>query len=312
MKILALAGGVGGAKLAQGLAAVLPPEDLSIIVNTGDDFTHLGLSVSPDIDTVTYTLAGLNNKELGWGLSGESWNFMAALERLGGETWFRLGDQDMATHIERTARLKNQTLSKITADFCQRLGIKHAIVPMSDDPVQTIVETDIGPLPFQEYFVRHQCKPTFKSVHYKGIEAASPSPDFADALTDPDLEAVILCPSNPLLSLRPILDLPGVTEALKKAAVPIVAVSPFIGGKAVKGPAAKIMTELNLPITPAGLIGLYDDLLDGLVIDTVDINLTDTINRPEIYATNTLMTSLDDSKELAEQVLKFCRELKCP
>ncbi|MBL4800449.1 MAG: 2-phospho-L-lactate transferase [Emcibacter sp.] len=313
--IIALAGGVGGAKLAQGLAAVLSPKDLKIIVNTGDDFTHMGLFISPDIDTVTYTLAGLNNKELGWGLTGETWYFMDALERLGGDTWFRLGDQDLATHIERTKRLKDQNLSQITADFCQRLGVKHPVIPMTDDSVQTVVETDIGTLPFQEYFVQHQCQPKFKSVRYEGIEKARPHPEFLAALADPELEAVILCPSNPLLSLRPILGIPGVTNALAKCTAPIVAVSPFIGGKAVKGPAAKIMTELNLPITPAGLISLYDDLLedgllDGLVIDTADVDQTDKLERPVIHAANTLMNSLEDSKRLAEQVLEFAAKVK--
>ena len=307
--ILALAGGVGGAKLANGLAACLDPKELTIVVNTGDDFDHLGLHVSPDIDTVTYTLAGFNDRSQGWGLAGESWAFMEALARLGGEDWFRLGDRDLATHVQRTLRLKRgETLSAITADFAARLGIRHRIAPMSDDPVRSIVSTDRGELPFQDYFVRLRCEPRFRSLRLNGAEAALPSPGFAAALDDPALTAIILCPSNPLLSIAPILAIPDVRAALEARRVPVVAVSPFIGGEAVKGPAAKILRELGLAPTPAAVAGCYDGLLDGLVIDTADAALP---TPPKIapLATDTLMRDETDQHRLAEEILAFAARL---
>ena len=307
--ILALAGGVGGAKLAHGLADNLSPEQLTIIVNTGDDFEHLGLHISPDLDTVTYTLAGLNNKQQGWGLEGETWAFMTALKRLGGESWFQLGDQDMATHIERTSRLKTQTLSAITADFCARLGVRHPVAPMTDDPVRSMVDTDEGELAFQDYFVRRQCAPKFRDIRFSGIEAARPSQALLAALADPQLSAIIICPSNPLLSIRPILSLPGISEALRRRPVPVVAVSPFIGGQAVKGPAAKIMNELNLPITPAGFLSFYGDLLDGLVVDRADAALANSLTGPALLITDTLMRNQADKIRLARETLEFARKL---
>lgn len=307
--ILALAGGVGGARLAHGLAASLPPEELTIVVNTGDDFEHLGLHISPDIDTVTYTLAGLNNPQLGWGLTGESWAFMGALKRLGGADWFHLGDQDMATHVERTWRLKTQPLSAITADFCARLGVRHRVAPMTDDPVRTMVETDDGQLAFQDYFVRRHCAPRFRSVSFSGLETASPSVALLAALADPGLSAIVICPSNPLLSIRPILGLPGIAELLSQRRVPVVAVSPFIGGQAVKGPAAKIMHELNLPVTPVGLLSFYGDLLDGMVIDRADVDLADSLTGPAVLVTDTLMRDHADQERLAGETLDFARAL---
>lgn len=307
--ILALAGGVGGARLARGLAAILPPEELTIVVNTGDDFEHLGLHISPDIDTVTYTLAGLNNRQLGWGLTGESWAFMGALQRLGGAAWFQLGDQDLATHVERTWRLKTQPLSAITSDFCARLGVRHRVVPMTDDPVRTMVDTDEGRLAFQDYFVRRHCAPRFRSVSYAGLEVARPSAALLAALADPGLSAIIICPSNPLLSIRPILGLRGITESLRQRRVPVVAVSPFIGGQAVKGPAAKIMHELNLPVTPAGLSSFYGDLLDGMVIDRADADLADSLSGPAALVTDTLMRDDGDQERLARETIDFARSL---
>ena len=264
MSVLALAGGVGGAKLAEGLAAILPPGELIVAVNVGDDFEHLGLRISPDIDTVTYTLAGLSNKEQGWGLEGETWNFITALERLGGESWFRLGDRDIATHIERTRRLKRETLSAVTADFATRLGIKQAIVPVSDDPVRTMVVTDRGLLAFQDYFVRLRCGPRVERLEFPGIEDMRPSPGFAAALSAPELTAIIVCPSNPFLSILPILSVPGIRAALEQRRVPLIAVSPIVGGEAVKGPAAKIMDELGIKVSSIGVAGFYGTLLDGL------------------------------------------------
>lgn len=309
-RILALAGGVGGAKLAHGLALVLKPADLAIAVNTGDDFRHLGLHVSPDLDTVLYTLAGLNNQAQGWGLEGETWNFMAAVGRMGGETWFRLGDQDLATHVERTRRLEKETLSAITADLCRRLGVKHRVVPMSDDPVRTLVETDKGRLAFQDYFVRLRCAPKVRRLIFQGARQAKPSAGLAAALKSDRLQAILVCPSNPFLSIDPILSVPGIKAQLKDRRAPLVAVSPLIGGQAVKGPAAKIMGELGMPTTPAGIARHYRGLLDGLVIDRADEALAAELGRLPVLVTNTLMKSAADKQRLAAEVLKFARSLR--
>jgi LPPG:FO 2-phospho-L-lactate transferase len=311
MSVLALAGGVGGAKLAEGLAAVLPPGELTVAVNVGDDFEHLGVRISPDIDTVTYTLSGLNNQEQGWGLAGETWQFMDSLERLGGETWFRLGDKDMATHIERTRRLKaGETLSDITLDFARRLGIKQPIVPVSDDPVRTMVTTDQGVLAFQDYFVRLRCAPRVERLEFAGAAEAKLSPTFAAALSAPDLQAIIVCPSNPFLSIQPILSIAGVREALERRRVPMIAVSPIIGGQAVKGPAAKIMEELGMTVSSAGVAGFYGTLLDGLMIDTVDAHLKSEITGPAIDVTDTMMRNADDRRRLAREALAFAERLR--
>ncbi|HEX3993843.1 MAG TPA: 2-phospho-L-lactate transferase, partial [Acetobacteraceae bacterium] len=235
--IIALSGGVGGAKLALGLARIMPPEQLTVVVNTGDDFEHLGLSISPDIDTVTYTLAGVANRELGWGRQDETWSFMDTMEALGGETWFRLGDRDIALHVERTRRLNaGEKLSAVTADFCHRLGIKSHVVPMSDDPVRTRLRTDEGWLDFQEYFVHRRCEPVVHELLFQGAGAARAHPDFLAALTNPALQAIVICPSNPFISVEPILAIPGVRQAMIDSPVPIIAVSPIIAGQAVKGP----------------------------------------------------------------------------
>lgn len=269
--VLALAGGVGGARFAYGLAGQLEPSRLTIVVNTADDFQHLGLHISPDLDTMTYTLAGINDPAQGWGIRGESWAAMTALKRLGGEDWFALGDQDMATHLLRSLRLRSsESLSDITSDFARRLGIRHRIVPMSDDPVRTMVDTDEGRLAFQDYFVRRQGRPRFIGVDFEGSASARPGPAFLAALDDPALEAIIVCPSNPLLSIRPILALPGIEERLRRHRAPVLAVSPFIGGQTVKGPAAKMLQEVGLPPTPVGLLQCYEGLLDALVIDRAD------------------------------------------
>ena len=240
--VVALSGGIGGAKLALGLSLVVDPGDLVIVANTGDDFQHLGLSISPDIDTVMYTLAGINNPVTGWGRRDETWRFMEALEQLGGETWFRLGDTDLATNMERTRRLAaGDTLSNITADFCRRLGVRCRVLPMSDDSVRTRVKTGQGWLDFQDYFVRYQCAPVVEGFSFAGVESAASAPGFLAALRDPTLRAVIICPSNPFISIDPILSLRGVRDALRTSAAPVVAVSPIIGGQAVKGPTAKMM-----------------------------------------------------------------------
>jgi LPPG:FO 2-phospho-L-lactate transferase len=307
-RVLALCGGVGGAKLALGLARVMAPEALDILINTGDDFEHLGLHVSPDIDTVLYTLAGLSNPIAGWGRADETWTFLQALEALGGETWFRLGDGDLATHVERTRRLKaGETLSTVTADFARRLGIGPRLLPMSDDPVRTIVQSDEGPLPFQHYFVRRRCEPRALGFAYEGAAMARPGPAVLAALADPGLGAIVICPSNPYLSVAPILALPALREALGQAAAPIVAVSPIIGGRAVKGPAAKIMAELGLAPTAAAVAQHYRGLIDGFVLDEEDAG---TVAELPTLATPILMTSLAERETLARRVLAFAARLE--
>jgi len=301
MKITALAGGVGGAKLAHGLAQILPPEDLTIIVNTGDDFEHLGLSICPDLDTVCYTLAGLANPETGWGRVNETWNTIANIEKLGGPNWFRLGDQDIATHLERTRRLKGgETLSQITKDFCKAWGIQPTILPMTDAPVRTIVDSDEGELAFQEYFVHRQCGPKVKGFRFDGVEAAEPAFGVREAVESAD--AIVICPSNPWVSVDPIL---RVIPLPKKK---IVAVSPIIGGKTVKGPAAKMYAELGIEPSALAVAEHYRDLLSGFVLDNVDAHLSDKI-RTRTLVTDTLMNSLTDRARLAMDVLHFIGSL---
>jgi LPPG:FO 2-phospho-L-lactate transferase len=300
MKI-ALAGGVGGAKLVRGLVQILPPEELAIVVNTGDDFVHLGLNICPDLDTVMYSLAGIADSIRGWGIADESWHFMDALARLGGETWFRLGDNDMATHIERTRMLANgQSLSDVTAILCKKLGLQHSLIPMSDDPAGTFVDTDRGQLAFQEYFVKHQCEPTLKRVNYQ--TKAQPSPKFAEYLNDDSLTGIFICPSNPMLSIEPILALSGVRETIRARKIPVVAVSPIVGGKAIKGPAAKIMSEMGVVPSPVSIAQYYEGLLTAIVIDNADSNLASQFKNVAVSIENTIMTTAQDSRVLATSV----------
>jgi LPPG:FO 2-phospho-L-lactate transferase len=308
--IVALAGGVGGARLADGLASALPPGELLVAVNTGDDFTHLGLEISPDLDTVLYTLAGIADEDRGWGLAGESWQAMDAIGRLGGETWVRLGDRDLATHIERTRRLRSgETLSAITSDFAARLGIRQELVPMSDDPVRTVVETDAGTLAFQDYFVRRQCAPRIAGISFQGADEARPSARLLDALASSTLEAVIICPSNPFLSLGPILAMPALRAALAAASAPVVAVSPIIAGAAVKGPAAKIMTELGLATAAATIASHYGALLDGFILDHADQAAARDVAVPT-NVTDILMRGRNDRTRLAREVIAFALSLQ--
>jgi len=303
MSVLALSGGIGGAKLALGLYRVLPSEALTVVANTGDDFEHLGLSISPDIDTLLYTLAGIDNPDTGWGRSGETWTFMAALESLGGETWFKLGDGDLATHIERTRRLAaGESLSQIIGDFCRQLGITARILPMSDDPVRTRLRTEEGWLDFQDYFVRRRSAPVVRDIVYAGASEASANPDFLAALAADDLEIVVICPSNPFLSIDPILSLPCIKDALRACDAPVVAVSPIIDGKAVKGPTAKIMSELGLPTGAAAVAQHYADILDIYVADEADADEIAGLGIP-VRLTHTLMLTVDDREALARAVL---------
>ena len=301
--VLALSGGVGGAKLVLGLSKLLPPDKLVVVANTGDDFEHLGLSISPDIDTLLYTLAGLDNPKTGWGRRDETWTFMAALEAFGGETWFRLGDGDLAIHVERTRRLKaGEPLSQIVSDFSRRLGLSARIVPMTDAPVRTHVKTRDGWLAFQQYFVEQQCRPEVLGFSFEGAATARAHPDFLDALKSPALRAVIICPSNPLISVDPILALHGVREALRHCAAPVIAVSPVIGGRAVKGPTAKMLRELGLEVSAAEVARRYQEFLDGYVIDDADASLSEALPMP-VVATKTLMLSLADREHVARVAL---------
>jgi LPPG:FO 2-phospho-L-lactate transferase len=301
--VVALSGGAGGAKLVCGLSGRVPAGDLVVIANTGDDFEHLGLSISPDLDTIMYALAGLQDAQRGWGRRDETWNFMAALAALGGETWFRLGDGDLAIHVERTRRLREgESLSAITVDLCRRLGIAAHLVPMTDDKVRTYLRTDQDWLAFQDYFVRRRCAPLVQELRYEGAATARPHPDALAALGSPRLRAVIICPSNPLLSIEPILAVAGMRDALARCAAPILAVSPIIGGRAVKGPTAKMMAELGLPVSAAAVAGRYRDLLDGYVIDDVDASCAHEFGFP-VTVTRTLMRAPEDQDQLARHVL---------
>ena len=303
--VVALCGGVGGAKLAHGLALALPPQELTIVVNTGDDFKHLGLHISPDLDSVMYALAGLSDPERGWGRRGETWTFMEALAGLGGESWFRLGDGDLATHVERSWRLaEGATLSAVTAHLCATLRIGPRVLPMSDDPVRTRVLTDAGWLDFQEYFVQRQCQPRVRDFMFAGVDTARPQPDLLTTLSRSDLRAVIICPSNPMVSIEPILAISGVRPALQHAPAPVVAVTPIVGGKAVKGPAAKMLTELGLEASGEAVARRYLDIIDGFVIDAVDTPVQ-ALPGVEVFTAATLMSCVNDRLRLAREVLRI-------
>ena len=311
-KIIALWGGVGGAKLVLGLARVLPEDALMVVANTGDDFSHLGLNISPDLDTVVYTLSGLADSERGWGRRDESWTFMSALKGLGGENWFNLGDGDLALHVRRTEALAaGQTLSAFTSEICRILGIGQTILPMTDDAVATIVETPEGPLSFQHYFVRDRCEPAVTGFRFDGIEQARPNSEFHAALVGTDVSAVIVTPSNPFVSVDPILSLPGVRSAIEAFPGPVVAVSPIVGGAAIKGPAAKMMAELGMPATALAVAEHYRDLIDGFVIDEADADAEDAIRAlgVSVSVTQSVMRNLDDRKSLARDCLAFAERI---
>lgn len=305
--VLALAGGVGGSKLARGLADVLPPEALTVVVNTGDDTEHFGLHVSPDIDTVVYAIAGLNDPERGWGLAEDTWAFMDAIEKLGGPAWFRLGDRDLATKAERTRRLRDgATLSAATQAIAAALGVAHVIAPMSDQRVRTLLDTDEGRLAFHDYFVRRRCEPRVIGTYFDGAAQARPSPAFAAALAADDLNAIVVCPSNPFLSIAPILAIAGVRDALAARRAPLVAVSPIVAGQAIKGPAARMMNDFGLEASPRGLLAFYGELIDGIVIDDADADCAGSLGVP-VLVTQTIMKTRTDSARLAKQVLDFAR-----
>lgn len=311
-KVLALSGGVGGAKLALGLKHYLSADQLTVVANTADDFEHLGLSISPDLDTLMYTLAGLNDTEKGWGLADETWNGLAALETLGGDTWFRLGDKDIATHLLRTQLLaQDKSLTEVTAELCLRLGSGVQLLPMSDDPVRTMIKTAGGELTFQHYFVRERCAPAVTGFRFESIERAQMQADFLQLLHSDSLAATVICPSNPFVSVKPMLSLPGVREALKQSSAPLIAVSPIVANMAIKGPAAKMMQELSMPTSATAVAQYYGDLLDGFVIDESDAFQVETIEALGIktLVAPTIMNSLQDRIDLAQQVVQFSQSL---
>lgn len=308
-RVVALSGGVGGAKLALGLDTVVRADDgcLTVAVNTGDDFEHLGLHISPDLDSVVYALAGINDPLRGWGRANESWNFMRALEGLGGDHWFSLGDRDLALHVERSLRLRQgNSLSNVTAHIAARFNVDATIMPVTDDPVRTMVHTDTGILPFQRYFVREQCKPAVQGISFAGADQACANPALLNALADPALDVVVLCPSNPYLSIDPILAVPGIRDALRRTTAPVIAVSPIVHGEALKGPTAKIMRELGIEVSPAAIVSHYGDLIDAIVVDSQDAAEAFEIDLP-VLATNITMHCMADKEALARDVLHFAR-----
>ena len=306
MKIVLLAGGVGGAKLAEGLARVLLPKELTIIVNTGDDFFHYGLKISPDLDTITYTLARLANKKKGWGRSGDTFNMLNTLNELGGETWFMLGDKDLALHLERTKLLKQGlTLTQVTKKFLYLLRINQSILPMSDNFIQTMVNTlEYGNLTFQEYFVVKHFSPQVRDFIFTGIDSATPAPGVFEAIHDAD--GIIISPSNPWVSIDPILMVPGILSAITKKKS--VAISPIISGSAMRGPAAKIFSEFGITPSAVAVYHHYHHFLTGFILDLIDKNLVNEIPIP-VLVTKTIMNSLQDRVKLAENVLDFMKYL---
>jgi LPPG:FO 2-phospho-L-lactate transferase len=306
MKVCALAGGVGGAKLAAGLRDELPPGDLSVVVNTADDFDLWGLHICPDLDTVMYTLAGISNPETGWGIAGETFESLRMLGRYGEDTWFKLGDRDLATHILRTARLRSgETLTRVTAELSRALGIRSSVLPMSDDPVSTVLETPDGRLEFQEYFVRRRQEDEVLGVELRGVEEAAPTEAVLAAISGAD--AIVICPSNPVVSVGPILALPGVREALARSAAPRVAVSPIVGGRALKGPADRMMLSLGHEVSATGVARMYASLVDGMVVDTIDEGERESIEAfgMRVLATGSVMRDAADRARLASETLEF-------
>ena len=310
-QIIALSGGVGGAKLVLGLSKVLPAHSLLVITNTGDDFDHFGLRICPDTDTVLYTLSGLSDPVKGWGRVDETWTFMQAVQDLGGQSWFNLGDGDLALHVLRTERLnRGISLTEVTAELATAMGIDVPIVPMSDQSVGTVVDTPEGQLAFQHYFVRDRCVPQVTGFEFSGIDSATPNPVLLEAL-DNDPGAIVIAPSNPFVSVDPILELPGLRARLKTSDAPIVAVSPIVGGQAIKGPAAKMMGELGKDVSALGVARHYQGLIDGFVIDEQDRELQTEIEDLGMAVTvaPTIMHDLATRVDLAQVTLEFAEQL---
>ena len=311
-KFIAVSGGVGGAKLALGLEKIIQSEDLMVVGNVGDDFRHFGLHISPDIDTLLYTLSGKSDIEKGWGLANETWEFMSAMKELGGDIWFQLGDRDLATHVERTRRLQHgESLSEITDYFRRTFGIGATIIPATDDQLRTIVETDIGVLNFQEYFVRERCNPRIQNLHFQGSESAYPQKELTKALGSTELQSIIFCPSNPLLSIDPILSIQGLKKAFADSGAKIVAVTPIVGGAAIKGPAAKNLRELGYPVSATTVAKHYQGLIHGFVLDKRDREETKQIEKLGIavFVAETIMNDLETKIQLAEKTLQFAKSI---
>ena len=311
-KFIAVSGGVGGAKLALGLEKIFQSEDLMIVGNVGDDFRHFGLHISPDIDTLLYTLSGKSDVEKGWGLANETWQFMSAMKELGGDTWFQLGDRDLATHVERTRRFQNgESLSEITDYFRRTFGIGATIIPATDSQLRTIVETDIGVLNFQEYFVRERCNPRIQNLQFQGSKSAFPQQELTKALRSKKLQSIIFCPSNPLLSIDPILSIQGLKRAFADSGAKIVAVTPIVGGAAIKGPAAKNLSELGYPVSATTVAKHYEGLIHGFVLDKRDREETKQIEKLGIavLVAETIMNDLETKIQLAEKTLQFAKSI---
>jgi LPPG:FO 2-phospho-L-lactate transferase len=308
MKVVALAGGTGAAKLLLGLVEIVPQEDLTIVVNTGDDFRWMGQYVCPDLDTVIYTLAGRANPETGWGVCGDSFHCLERLEELGGESWFRIGDIDLATHLLRTTMLRaGSTLTETAAIISARNGIRSRILPMSDAPVPTIVHTEEGSIPFQEYFVRRRCEPRVRGFTFRDVEQARPAPGVLEALETAD--AVIVCPSNPFISIGPILSVPGIREALRRTHAKAVAVSPIVCGRAVKGPTGEMLHQLGHETSAVGVAAIYADFLDAFVLDDRDEALCARISAMglKVRTTETIMESMESRIALAGAAMEMVR-----
>ena len=309
---LALSGGIGGAKLALGLEHIFNSPKLMIAGNTGDDFEHFGLNISPDLDTLLYTLSGKSDLERGWGLANETWSFMKAMKEIGGETWFQLGDRDLAIHVERTRRLnEGESLSSITSSFCRKFGVKSQIVPATDEPLKTLVKTLEGILSFQHYFVRDQCRSKILALQYEGSENAQPCSALEEALESSLLETVVVCPSNPFLSIDPILAIKGFREKLKKSKASVIAVSPIVGGNSVKGPTANNMRDLGFTVSACSIAKYYSDFIDGFILDKGDEKEITEIESLGIRVglADTIMTDLQSKIKLAEDVLRFSETL---
>ena len=308
--VVALSGGIGGAKLVLGLYRVLPSGTLTVVCNPGDDFDHLGLRICPDTDTVLYTLAGIANPETGWGRTAETWTFMQALADIGGETWFQLGDGDLALHVERTRRLAHgEPASRIAEDVAHRLGVRARVVPACDEVVRTVVTTAEGRLAFQHYFVLDRCEPAVTGFQFEGAENARPCGAALEALADPALGCVAVCPSNPFISIDPILAVPGMRAEIRAAGVPVIGVSPLVGGDAIKGPTAKMMRELGVDVSNRSIRRHYDGVVDAWIIDTTDVEDAAGFDCP-VRVAPTLMRTDADKDALAREVLEFAADLR--
>jgi len=304
--VVALAGGVGGAKLALGFSHILGSEELTVVVNTADDDHFYGLHVSPDLDTVLYTLAGVSNAEMGWGLAGESFRTLDRLKEYGVDAWFNLGDLDLATHLYRTKMLdEGKTLSEVCQQLAKSLGVEHKILPVTDSPIKTMVETQDGIMSFQEYFVKNRCDPIVKSIDFNGSSNCTVTPGVRRAVLNMDL--LVFCPSNPFVSIAPILSVPGFKEMIESFSGKSIGVSPIVGGEAIKGPAAKMLKELGHDVSPVGVARQYVGLCNTFIIDEKDVDLKQEIESlgMNVFVTQTIMETDQDKKRLAEYILEI-------